>query len=860
MKSHLYLLLLLSFSLATPLSAQIDVSGSWSNIEAYGSGVSSPYCSGIFNASQEIRYGASYYDNGYWDSMCYWTNKPGGQSGLGFYGNSNINFACQTPGQTKELYNLGTFTHYNQPIYVPYSTDGVNSESLSGGLLTVSLTGESDSDFDFFVDFEETPNNPNNYPVARWDTSTCPYGENNGSCNDRISVEDRIDPGNEIIIDGESCQVVLEGFGDCSTGVSSDVVEFITTEGSTNSACLWASMTTPEDLNGTVGDFVWSDLNADGIQTPSEPGITGIVLDLYVSVDNQSYSFAETTTTGSNGKYSFDSINPDLWYKVFIDPANIPNGGAITARKQGSKSGKDSNAYQTGFTNRFSVNESKFKKSIDIGIVPISVMVSLSGQAWIDRSGDGTLESAAEQAAPVDGATVKLYKDENGDGVKDGGALQTTTTQGGGLYDFSGLNPSLNYVVELTDIPSALPGFVALNAGSNDAIDSDFDPATGFTASINPEPSIPVVDVDAGLNAGGIVIVIYDNGDAPTVYDIGGEPGHVQNDQLFIGSILGDGVNSPDKFSPRFDMATLSAVVPLDDGISGPAAIPGGSVRGFSLDVTIVSNAWASLSCWVDYDQNNAFDDDEKRDILITGANVYSVPMITTEDIVLGDTYARCRLAYDSSETTAPGGLASSGEVEDFPVFIGEDLPVELSYFEADARDGRVVLSWATASESNNAGFSVQHSTNGRDFDEIEFIEGNGTTNTESNYSSSIDGLDSGIHLFRLKQVDHDGRFEYSRTIEVEMEIPSQVHLSNAYPNPFNPSTTIQFSVHERSNVEIGIYDLTGRLRQTIFSGIQEAGTAREIAIDASKLSSGTYLVRLNAEGIIAQKSITLAK
>ncbi len=71
------------------------------------------------------------------------------------------------------------------------------------------------------------------------------------------------------------------------------------------------------------------------------------------------------------------------------------------------------------------------------------------------------------------------------------------------------------------------------------------------------------------------------------------------------------------------------------------------------------------------------------------------------------------------------------------------------------------------------------------------------------NYSFVDQNVDSGSYIYRLKQVDFDGTFEYSNTIEVEVLGVKEFALGQNYPNPFNPSTTINFSLSSRQQSKL---------------------------------------------------------
>jgi hypothetical protein len=94
-------------------------------------------------------------------------------------------------------------------------------------------------------------------------------------------------------------------------------------------------------------------------------------------------------------------------------------------------------------------------------------------------------------------------------------------------------------------------------------------------------------------------------------------------------------------------------------------------------------------------------------------------------------------------------------------------------------------------------------------------------------------------------------------------EIPTEIGLQ-AYPNPFNPTTTVQLALPSASAVTVQVYDVTGRLVSELFSGEKQAGV-HEFGFNASKLSSGTYFVRLqyqsaNGSPQFVSKAITLIK
>lgn len=184
------------------------------------------------------------------------------------------------------------------------------------------------------------------------------------------------------------------------------------------------------------------------------------------------------------------------------------------------------------------------------------------------------------------------------------------------------------------------------------------------------------------------------------------------------------------------------------------------------------------------------------------------------------------------------------------------ELPVELTRFEG-FQDGRAVnLSWSTASEKNNAGFSIERQIGyGTVYDlapdqwaALGFVSGTGTTTTSTEYTyrdASLPG--SGTRVFyRLKQIDFDGAFAYSDVVSLDLSTPNQFALHSNYPNPFNPSTTITYDIPVESHVELSIYDAQGRRISNLISKTQKAGRY-SVKFEADNLVTGMYLYRLRA-------------
>jgi len=199
---------------------------------------------------------------------------------------------------------------------------------------------------------------------------------------------------------------------------------------------------------------------------------------------------------------------------------------------------------------------------------------------------------------------------------------------------------------------------------------------------------------------------------------------------------------------------------------------------------------------------------------------------------------------------------------------INGGLPVELFSFSAECVDNDVLLSWTTASETNNKGFEVERSIKNsklkiKSFEPIGFVNGKGTSTELNYYSFKDENLSPGKYLYRLKQIDFDGDFEYSNEIEVEIGLPDKFELYQNYPNPFNPTTKIRYSIpfvetHGGASVQnilLNVYDVLGNEITTLVNEEKPPGVY-EVEFDGSKLSSGVYFYQLRAGSVVNNKKM----
>ncbi|MEZ4962978.1 MAG: T9SS type A sorting domain-containing protein [Saprospiraceae bacterium] len=169
-------------------------------------------------------------------------------------------------------------------------------------------------------------------------------------------------------------------------------------------------------------------------------------------------------------------------------------------------------------------------------------------------------------------------------------------------------------------------------------------------------------------------------------------------------------------------------------------------------------------------------------------------------------------------------------------------LPVELVQFTVSKMEDAVLLKWQTATETNNEGFEVEHSTDGRNWDYLDFVNGHGTSTDVHDYAFTHERPSLGTNYYRLRQVDFDGNFEYSNIRSVEFEgLQGQI---NVYPNPASSVSNIQLP----GDFELATFQLFDNRGRLVSEAKIEAGTAVH-HLDLTGIGSGFYFLKMQIDG-----------
>ena len=200
-------------------------------------------------------------------------------------------------------------------------------------------------------------------------------------------------------------------------------------------------------------------------------------------------------------------------------------------------------------------------------------------------------------------------------------------------------------------------------------------------------------------------------------------------------------------------------------------------------------------------------------------------------------------------------------------------LPMQLELFLATpGAGGQVTLTWRTITETNNYGFTVERSPDGRVFETLpnSFVAGHGTTNVPREYTFTDVDATPGTRYYRLRQTDLNGANHLSEVLKVEIltavveQTAAAFVLSRNYPNPFNPSTRVRISLAAESFVSLMIFDITGREIRTLVDNECRAGTC-DVWWDGTertgaRVASGVYFYRLEARPVSGGAAFTDVK
>jgi hypothetical protein len=236
----------------------------------------------------------------------------------------------------------------------------------------------------------------------------------------------------------------------------------------------------PEELPGSLGDFVWEDMDADGIQDSGELGVPGVTVELYSNCSTP--VLVGTEVTDASGNYLFTDLTPGDYYVKFL----LPSGWFFSPQNQGSDDTKDSDANtSTGVAACTTIDPDETDLTWDAGIYRCA---TIGDFVWNDLDKDGIQDGGGELG--LAGLTVYLYE------CGQTSAQAITTTDSNGEYRFECLTPGRYFIKFMLKSGYS---FTLRDQGANDAVDSDASTVTGETVCTTLESNETDLTWDAGM-------------------------------------------------------------------------------------------------------------------------------------------------------------------------------------------------------------------------------------------------------------------------------------------------------------------------------------------------------------------------
>ncbi len=549
-----------------------------------------------------------------------------------------------------------------------------------------------------------------------------------------------------------------------------------------------------------IGDFVWNDIVPDGRQGSSEPGLNGVEVRLYADFDRNGvpdipdFPSCVTTTadhpqTGAPGYYQFT-----VYQSNYVIEFVSPGGFVPTDSNVGDDAGDSDMDLASGLTETIAIGMNETIDHIDAGF---RTSAAICGLVWHDIDADGRRESGE---TGTDDITVNLY-------TMEGLLVRTTTTTtdslgNPGRYCFDDI-PVISYYVEVV-----LPDSTVLsppNVGTNDGFDSEGTEANGrnTTDIINTTSGMTAEGIDFGYYRGGSICGLVFQEQVPGgtvgVYDAGIDS-LIQGSQVFLRDVsTGD---------------TIRIAVTSSDGSYCIEDIPVGSYQ---------------VAFGVSRDMNSYVQQNEGDNPLIDSD--VNTTTLSTDVIFVG----------------------SGDVIQGINAGIRMDaLPIEFLYFTGywDAAREVAVLDWATAVEINNDRFEIERIINlDGAFERIGVVPGAGTTNEVQIYQFiDKDTEQSGNYYYRLKQIDYDGGYDYSKIIAIKVGREKSLEGEKkmvVFPNPVRNQVNIFMYSANETRADITIIDITGKVLYQWDPQILSAGD-NVITLKLQDIHTGSYLVKVS--------------
>lgn len=531
---------------------------------------------------------------------------------------------------------------------------------------------------------------------------------------------------------------------------------------------------------GVIGDFVWEDINGDGIQSNNEPGIPFVLVKLY----NYAGIVENTTMTDAQGKYLFENVFQGDYFIEFVMGSEYTPTFANIGND--TRDSDVTGANGTNTTATFTVAGGDVNLTIDGGYYRCS---KIGDNVWYDFNENDIYDSYENG---INGLKVNLYKRVNNTWV----LWETQKTDGkpgspsdDGWYEFC-VAPGTYYVEVIQ--PTYGLVFVRPFRGNDPFRDSDIDNTNGFgtTRSFTLQSGQDKLDIGAGF------------------YPM------VQMGNLVWVDVNNNGVQDPDEARvPGVKVEAFDAVT--DEKLGEDITDTDGT---YNIDYLVPRDIYLKFEAPAGYVATSARTTTDDMDSDVDHSNGYNTTRTFSTNP--GDDLVNIDL-----------GLANG------------ILPVEWSTIFAEGKDGSNLVHWETTSEINVQEYIVERKLD----TELSYSQISTDRITSKNTNNNIyeftdaDVSYSGVYNYRIKQIDFDGNYDYSKEVAVRRFSDDEVVI---YPNPAKDFVKISYAVEVGEDVRVQIYGIDGKIVMDKTSTSKSNNTMID-QIDLSQLEAGVYNITL---------------
>jgi hypothetical protein len=680
--------------------------------------------------------------------------------------------------------------------------DGVQDAGEPGvGGVTVTLQKDINGDGDFAdageASFATTYTDAlGGYLFGGLDAGSYKVQFSNMPVGQTISPKDAVTGTDETDSDGDNAGTTIAGGTVSTTGV------YTLATGDDNLTVDLGIV--PIAGRNTLGDHVWFDTDENGVQDANEKGVAGVAVTLY----NSGGTAIAYTATDCNGNYLFTNL-ADGTYSVGF--TNLPAGFDLTTKSAsndltGSDADRISAKTTTVALTYASGGTIRDNRSLDAGL--ISTRAALGNYVWLDADGDG-VQDAGEKG--ISGVTVILY-------ANDGATiLASTITDANGRYFFPNLTAG-SYVVGFTTVPGNLE----------------------FTQQVTPGDNQNDTNSDANTVTGKTSVIVLSDGEIDITIDAGLRPTPTATVGDYVWSDLdSDGLQGANEPGIGGVLATL-----YDSGNN-----PIGSAVTDGSGKYLITNVPPGTGYYIIFTNaaNNPTGSPIQPTFTLQGGNPLAVN--TSHVDGTGKTHTFTVNNGDNIRYIDAG-------IKDYP---GRAiLPIQSIEVAATLHNVTTTVTWVTDNEINTSKFIVERSIDNVNFTAVGSRDAAGTYAGKSYYTfdDNIAALNANIIYYRIKAIDANARFTYSKVVAIRI---SNITGVRTWPSPFTSQVFVSMFSSTAQQVQVQLTDFAGKTVKQSQYGISK-GNNQLMINDLANLPAATYVIKITAANCEVLSTQTLLK